>query len=71
MNTPEPVTPLDEDYNVRAHTAYDLEVTLVRFIVNLFNSARLDNPQLNLHQPQVVSFDPTERAQQLDYKKPP
>jgi hypothetical protein len=37
--------------DIKAHTAYDLEVTLVAFIDKLFNQAyRFDNPTLNLAQ---------------------
>lgn len=69
--TPTPVTPKEQDYHVRAHTVYDLEVTLVAFIERLVNAARLDNPTLNLAQPGVVPFDYKERAQTLILKVKP
>jgi hypothetical protein len=82
--TPEPVTPPEHDLGRRAQSLYDLEVTLVKFITRLFIDAyRLDNPTLNLVQAtapshpipvnpdEVVSYDPTERAQTLMLKVPP
>lgn len=53
-------------------TAFGLEQALVRFITTLFGGTyRLDNPTLNLAQPDVVPFDPTERAQTLEQKRAP
>jgi hypothetical protein len=81
--TPEPVTPPAADLGVRAHTAYDLEVTLQRFLTRLYTPFRLDNPTLNLGQatqasqpisppdPPLIPFDYTARAQTLDLKVPP
>ena len=69
--TPEPITPPEQDYHVRAHTCYDLEVTLVAFIERIVNANRLDNPTLNLAQPDVVPFDYTQRAQTLVLKVKP
>lgn len=80
---PEPVTPTAEDFGRRAQSLYDLEVTLVRFLENLFTPYRLDNPTLNLAQAtapthpivvdpdNVVSYDPQKRAQTLYLKVPP
>jgi len=56
---------------IRLHTAYDLEVTLVTFLERIFIGQRLDNPTLNLAQPDVVPFDYTQRAQTLELKQPP
>ena len=47
---PEPVTPPERDLGRRAQSVYDLEKTLVGFLSRLFDSARLDNPTLNLAQ---------------------
>jgi hypothetical protein len=81
--TPEPVTPAAEDFGRRAQSVYDLEVTIQKFLKRLFLSYRYDNPTLNLAQatqPQppivmdpdnVVSYDPTQRAQTLMLKAPP
>jgi hypothetical protein len=86
MGLPEPVTPRERDFGRRVQTAYDLEVTLVGFLRNLFVEQRLDNPTLNLAQsaepvvtPMIVrdpdelpvSFDYTQRAQTLALKVPP
>lgn len=80
---PEPVTPPESDLGRRAQSVYDLEVTLQKFLENLLGSYRLDNPTLNLAQAtaptppivvdpdNVVSYDPTERAQTLYLKVPP
>src|SRR5262252_9155998 len=71
------------DFNVRAHSVYDLEKTLVKFIKQLVEPYRFDNPTLNLaQQPGAfpkdyrpaeppVSFDPTARAQTLALKVAP
>jgi hypothetical protein len=69
--TPEPVTPPETDYGRRAQSVYDLEVTLVKFLARLFSSYRLDNPTLNLAQPDVVPFDSLQRAQSLELKVTP
>jgi hypothetical protein len=69
--TPEPVTPPELDFGRRAQSVYDLEVTLQRFLARLFDSARLDNATLNLAQPDIVTFDPVERAQTLELKVAP
>lgn len=81
--TPEPVTPAAEDFGRRAQSVYDLEATLVKFLKRMFMSYRLDNPTLNLAQAtapthpipidpdNVVSYDPTLRAQTLMLKVPP
>src|SRR5262245_28733968 len=66
-----PQVALTPDYGVRTITSYDLEVTLVKHIKRLFDVARLDNPTLNLAQPDVVPFDYTQRAQTLTLKVPP
>jgi hypothetical protein len=86
MSAPEPVTPPETDLGRRAQSLYDLEVTLVKFLTRLFIDAyRLDNPTLNLAQAtapapahpivvnpdDVVSYDPTQRAQTLMLKVPP
>jgi hypothetical protein len=84
MSAPEPVTPPERDFGRRAQSVYDLEETLVGFISRLVDSARLDNPTLNLAQetavePRIVrdpdeppvSYDPTQRAQTLALKVPP
>jgi hypothetical protein len=71
MGLPEPVTPIERDLGRRVQTAFDLEVTLVGFLRNLFVEQRLDNPTVNLAQPAVVPFDYTERAQTLEQKKAP
>jgi hypothetical protein len=55
----------------RLHTAYDLEVTLVKFLTTIFSGMRLDNPTLNLAQPGELTYDVTERAQTLIEKQPP
>lgn len=68
---PEPVTPIASDFGRRAQSVFDLEKTLVGFLLNLFASARLDNPTLNLAQPDVVPFDTTARAQTLVLKVAP
>jgi len=58
--------------NVRSQSVNDLEKTLVAFINQLFfDTYRLDNPGLNLVQPDQVPFDPTQRAQTLVAKVPP
>ena len=45
---------------------------MVKLIEKLFtDSARLDNPLLNLGQPDVIPYDPVLRAQALTYKVPP
>ena len=70
MGLPQPIT--NPDFGVRALSAYDLEKTLVAFITQIFSDAyRLDNPKLNLAQPDTVPFDPTGRAQTLEQKVPP
>jgi len=69
---------------IRLHTAFDLEVTLVAFLARILGGMRLDNPTLNLSQatgPQElivhdpdqppVSYDYIERAQTLALKVPP
>jgi hypothetical protein len=79
-----PVAISNPDFGVRTITAYDLEVALVKFLRQIFDSARLDNPRVNVFQatqvehPIVkspddppVSFDPVERAQTLFAKVPP
>lgn len=61
------------------HTAYDLEVVLVRFITSLFTGSRLDSPTLNLAQTgdpggddvPPVAYDYTQRAQTLALKVMP
>lgn len=80
---PEPVTPPEQDLGRRAQSAYDLEVTLQRFLTKLFTPLRLDNPTLNLAQgtqpthpivtdpDNVVPYDYTQRAQTLMLKVPP
>jgi hypothetical protein len=68
---PEPVTPPERDTGQRVHSAFDLEVTLVGFLTKLFGGMRLDNPTLNLAQPDIVTFDPRERAQTLALKAVP
>lgn len=69
MSTPTPIS--SADVSVRCHTAYDLEVTLAKFLKKLFDGARLDNPDLNSAQPDEVPYDPTERAQTLTLKVSP
>lgn len=60
------------DFGVRTHDVNDLEKTLVKFIQQIFSDAyRLDNPAVNLLQPDVVPFDATERAQALEGKVAP
>jgi len=72
MAIPEPVTPPSRDLGRRTQTAFDLELTLVGFLRNLFADHRdLDNPTVNLAQPDVVPFDFTERAQTLEQKLVP
>jgi hypothetical protein len=66
-----PVAISNPDFGVRTITAYDLEVALVAFLKQIFDSARLDNPGVNALQPDVVPFDPVERAQSLGGKVPP
>lgn len=66
-----PLMPEELDFGRRAQSLYDLEVTLVKFIKQLLGSTRLDNPTLNLAQPDVVPFDYQERAQTLTLKVPP
>jgi hypothetical protein len=69
-SAPLPIT--SPDYGIRAHTAFDLEVTLVKFIKLLFDNAlRLDNAGVNFAQPADVPFDYTGRAQTLTGKVPP
>jgi hypothetical protein len=59
--TPEPIAPPEKDryfpFSRRAQSVYDLEVTLVKFLAKLFDSYRLDNPTVNLLQPDIVTFD--------------
>lgn len=84
MSAPQAITP--QVFGTRPQSAYDLEVTLVKFITQLFaDSYRLDNPTLNLAQAsgpsfepvplpgpdEQVTYDPTERAQTLYLKVPP
>jgi hypothetical protein len=76
-----PIT--DPHCDRRALSAYDLEVTLVKFLTLLFASARLDNPTLNLAQATqplhpiepadkpTVPYDYEERAQTLTLKQAP
>ena len=87
MPAPEPVTPPAKDFGRRAQSIYDLEVTLVKFLNNIFSVYRFDNPTVNLAQasepahpivlpPQdpdqpPVSYDYTARAQTLALKVPP
>jgi hypothetical protein len=72
MGLPEPVTPPSRDLGRRTQTAFDLELTLVGFLRNLFNQQRdLDNPTVNLAQPAVVPFDYTQRAQSQEQKLVP
>jgi hypothetical protein len=71
MGHPEPVTPPESDLGIRIQTAFDLEKTLVGFLTNLFAPQRLDNPTLNLAQPNTVPFDYTQRAQTLALKQTP
>jgi hypothetical protein len=71
MSLPEPVTNPARDFGRRVQTAFDLEVTLVKFLTKLFSTQRLDNPTLNAAQPDLVPFDYTKRAQTLDLKVPP
>jgi hypothetical protein len=87
MGLPEPVTPHERDLGRRVQTAFDLELTLVGFLRNLFVEQRLDNPTLNLAQPSgepivqplivhdpdqpPVSYNVTERAQTLALKVAP
>jgi hypothetical protein len=72
------------DFHVRAPSLYDLERTLVKFIRQVVEPYRFDNPTLNLSQvtapePLIVkdpdevpvSYDVTERAQTLALKVPP
>lgn len=72
------------DFHVRTRTMYDLERTLVKFLSQVVEPYRFDNPTLNLSQatgpahPIVrdpdsvpVSYDVTERAQTLALKVPP
>lgn len=68
---PEPVTQPSHDTGHRVQSAYDLEVTLVGFLSKLLGGQRLDNPTLNLAQPDIVSFDPKQRAQTLELKAVP
>jgi hypothetical protein len=80
---PEPVTPPERDFGRRAQSIYDLEATLCGFLARLLTAYRFDNPTLNLAQAtaptppivvdpdEVVSYDPTERAQTLAEKVPP
>jgi hypothetical protein len=78
-----PVT-AQPDFGMRTHSIYDLEATLVKFITDIVDPYRLDNPTLNLAQatapePRIVrgpdeppvSYDYTERAQTLALKRPP
>jgi hypothetical protein len=69
--TPEPVTPPEQDLGVRAQSVYDLEKTLVIFCQRILGVLRLDNPTLNLAQPDVVPFDYNQRAKSLTLKTPP
>jgi hypothetical protein len=69
MTTPTPISPAN--VTVRCRTAFDLELTLVKFLTNLFGGTRLDNPTVSLAQPATVPYDYTERAEALDYKVPP
>lgn len=72
------------DFHVRTKSLYDLERTLAKFIRQIVDGYRFDNPTLNLSQttgpahPIVkdpdevpVSYDVTERAQTLALKVPP
>jgi hypothetical protein len=70
MGAPQPIT--SPDFGVRARSYYDLEKTLVAFIEQIFeDSYRLDNPAVNLGQPDETPYDYTERAQSLVAKVPP
>lgn len=81
MSAPLPIT--DPQWTQRAPCVYDLELTLVKFLTQLFDHARLDNPTLNFAQatrPEhpimppdqpTVSYDPVERAQTLVLKVAP
>jgi hypothetical protein len=85
MNLATPI-PVDTS-TIRLHTAFDLEVTLVAFLMRIFAGQRLDNPTLNLAQASApahpivlppqdpdeppVSYDFTDRAQTLALKLPP
>lgn len=69
MSAPGPISSANSI--MRCQTAFDLEVTLVKFLTKLFDHARLDNPTVNLAQPDTVGYDPTERAQTLVAKVPP
>jgi len=84
MRSPPVVTTPEEDVHVRPKSAYDLEVSLVKFITHIVDAYRFDNPTLNLSQataPQPpivldpdqppVMYDPDERAQTLALKVPP
>jgi len=67
-----PLNISNPDFGVRAQSVYDLEKTLVAFLNQLFVDAyRLDNPSVNLVQPDTVPFDPTARAQTLEGKVAP
>jgi len=69
MSAPSPLT--TPDLNIRTHSAYDLEVVLVKFFERLVNGLRLDNPTLNLAQPDVIPYDYDERAQTVALKVKP
>jgi hypothetical protein len=70
MAAPSPLFP--RDAGIRTHSVNDLEITLVAFIKTIFaNTYRLDNPTVNLQQPDVVPFDYTQRAQSLVSKVAP
>jgi len=72
MPAPEPVTPEEREFYVRTPSCPDLELTLVKFFHRIFDIPyRLDNPTRNLMQPDVVPFDPEQRAEMLEGKVPP
>lgn len=78
---PQPLT--SPDFNVRAQSMYDLERTLAKFLRQIVDSFRFDNPTLNLaQQPGAftkeydpddvpVSYDTTARARTLALKVAP
>jgi len=71
MVPPLTVTSPARDFDMRTHTAFDLERTLGKFLKLLFVNQALDNPALNEDQPAEVPFDYTERAQMLEGKVAP
>jgi len=71
MSLPEPVTPLNRDTGRRALSAFDLERTIAEFLFDLLDGQRLDNPTVNLAQPNEVPFDGAARSQTLIGKQPP